>query len=439
MTMLCGKVITALLIAVMFCTGAAPAFAAESEAEPGAKAGQIDAVTQQVNMVQGEAETVQDPQDDSEPQDDPGEEVEPWAPGDPILAPEGVSVAVLNSSQLLLVWNAAIGCAGYEVEYAKNALFLFDRKVSIDDPAGTDLTLQGLTTSSKYFVRIRSVYTAEGRDYYSDWVRVSTSKASAQASIRFVKKNGKKFDVRKQAGKKLKKYTIAQGCCSDGTYIYMAFERRNGDSNGKKKARIKIAKVRISDWKLVKVSPKGMKLGHANDLTYNPYKKYLVVTGAKTKDPYVRIVSPKSLKKTGTKKVRLSSAHKRVKAFNSIDFDAASRTYMIRSRNYGGLTFTLDESFREKGARTILTTWASRHVQSCTTSGGNLILTQSWHQSSTKNTLTIFDQAGRKLQDIKIKMKGELESVFMIGGKLYASMHKKLKGYKTGYLFEIKL
>ena len=82
----------------------------------------------------------------------------------------------------------------------------------------------------------------------------------------------------------------------------MAFERRNGDENGNRKARIKIAKVRISDWKLVKVSSKGQKLGHANDLTYNPYKNCLVVTGAKKKDPYVRIVSANTLKKTATKK-----------------------------------------------------------------------------------------------------------------------------------------
>lgn len=430
--MRCRKLITILLVAVMICTGSVPAFAAENAVNADTAAGQ----SEMQDSGEGPAENPE-PDPDPDPGEDPVEE--PWAPGDPILAPSGVNVAVLNGSQLLLVWNAAEGCAGYEVEYAKNALFLFDRKVSVIDPETADLTLQGLTTSARYFVRIRSRYTADGKDYYSDWVHVSTSKGSANATIKFVRKNGKKFDVRKQAGKKLKKYTIAQGCCSDGTYIYMAFERRNGDSNGNKRARIKIAKVRIRDWKLVKVSPKGMKLGHANDLTYNPYQKYLVVTGAKKKDPYVRIVSAKSLKKTGTRKVYLGSAYKRVKAFNAIDFDAASRTYMIRSRGYGGLTFTLNEEFRITGARTILTTWGSRHVQSCTTSGGHLILTQSWNQSSTKNTLTIFNQAGRKLQDIRIKMKGELESVFMIGGKLYASMHKKLKGYKTGYLFEIKL
>lgn len=425
------------IVLVLVC--AAPAFAQEAELADDTDAVTVQEETQQDAEAAEGAELAENTGE--EPGQEPGEEPqEPaWKPGDPVTAPVNLTVTVLNGSQLLLQWDGDPALTGYEVQYARNILFIFASKMTVEAQEANALTLNGLQTSKRYYVRVRAFGEADGERCDSEWIRVSTSKDSAVANIRFAKKDGKKVDVRKQAKKKLKHYDIAQGCCSDGKYLYMAFERRNGDENGNRKARIKIAKVRISDWKLVKVSSKGQKLGHANDLTYNPYKNCLVVTGAKKKDPYVRIVSANTLKKTATKKVKLGTAYRGVKAFNEIDFDPVSRTYLIRSRNYGGLTFTLNENFSRIDAKRITTTWGSRHVQSCTTTGGCLILTQSLNQSSGKNTLTIFDSAGKKLQDIKIKMKGELESVFMIGEKLFATMHKKMKGYKTAYIFEVLL
>ena len=362
----------------------------------------------------------------------------PWTPEDGLPAMGKIKVTVLNSSQLLVNWEANETFDGYQVSYARNVLFLRAKTKKVKSPAANNLTLDGLKTGKRYYVRVRGYKEYGGDLYCSDWVRTKTSKDPANVSIKFMSTGGKKVDIRQQAGSALNGYSISQGTCSDGKHLYMAFEKRNGDDNGSKRARIKIAKVRISDWKLLKVSSSGQKLGHANDITYNSNQKILVVTGAKTNDPYVRIVSPSTLKKTGTKRVRLGTKYKRVKAFNAIDYEPDSHTYYIRSRNYGGVSFTLNEDFQIMDAATMLTVFPKRHVQSCTSIGDFFIIAQSWYQSTKKNTLTIFSKSGEKLQHITLKLSGELESLFFIGDKLYATVHKHVnRHYSTGYIFQI--
>ena len=359
------------------------------------------------------------------------------------------AAAAINDTQLLVTWTGAEDFDGYQVSYAKNCLFLRDKKVKWEaaEVSAADGTAEGYSchaqvdvkTGKRLYIRIRGYRTYEGDTYYSSWATTKTSGGSS-AAIRFVKSGGSKLDVRKQAWSDLQYYSISQGSCSDGSYLYMCFEQRNGDDNGSGRARIKIAKVRISDWTVVKVSPSGQKLGHANDITYNPDQEYLVVTGAKTNDPYVRLVSPDTLKKIGRKKIKLGTTFSYVKAFNAIDYDAESKTYYIRSRFYGSKCFTLDQNFRIISDATMPTVYQTRSVQSCTSLGDYFILSQSWYQSSTKNTVTIFDKAGNMIQNIQLKMKGELESLFLIGNQLYATMHKHVtRSYMTGFIFRILL
>lgn len=361
-----------------------------------------------------------------------------WTPDDGLPNVTGVTLNIINDTQLVVSWKTAQVFDGYEISYAKNILYLRDKTITVDDPEANNVTIDGLDTTKRYYVRVRGYKEYLGDQLWSDWTSKKTSKSNATASVKFVKANGKKVDVRKQAGSKLNGYTVSQGTCSDGRFLYMCFECRNGDENGSGRARIKIAKVRVSDWKVVKVSG-SLKLGHANDITYNGNRRILVVTGAKTNDPYVRIVDPSSLKKTGKKKIKLDSSYSYVKAYNAIDYDPESHTYYIRSRSYGGLCFTLGEDFRMIDY-SVVPSDTSRYVQSCATLGDHFILTQSKEQSSSKNSITIFEKAGKKLQEIKIKLTGELESIFMIGNELYATVHKHVgKSYKTGYILRILL
>lgn len=459
------RMLTAVLLCLIMAAGSTPAFALEdagmadardagqtveetAEEAAGENAGEIPAATasevpaEGASEVPAEGAAEEEPGNPQDPQDPAQEEPDPydsWTPEDGLPRMKKVSVSVLNRSQILLTWKPVDVCDGYQVQYAGNILFLRAKKKTVKKAERGDLTISSLKTGGRYYVRIRSFRYCDGKKYTSEWKRVSTKRESADASIQYARRGKRLVDVRRQAGSRLSGYDIAQGTCSDGKYLYMAFEKRNGDDNGSGRARIKIAKVRIAGWKLVKVSPSGQKLGHANDITYNKHKRYLVVTGAKTNDPYVRIVSPKTLKKTGGKRIRLNRKNRDVKAFNAIAYDPKTRTYLIRSRFYGARSFVLDQSFRQKSMSIMSTAWPSRHVQSCTIARGHLILTQSWNQSKTKNTLTIFDSSGKRLQNIRLKLSGELESVFMIGRELYATVHKKLNGYKTGYIFRILL
>lgn len=457
------KVLAIVLTAIMVCTITpaqifaedGPAFAEEGAApaseESGAAAGMGEEAPSDVvqpDELQGSSEDgtgEADPGETEPGETDPGE-VDPgdvpqgWIPEEgPLPKVKKLALTILNGSQILVTWRASEDYDGYQVQYAKNVLFLRSKKKTLKGSENNNLTLNGLKTSKRYYVRIRAYRKYDGRTYRSEWVRVKTDKDCADASISFAKRGSKKVDIRKQAGRRLSGYTITQGTCSSGKYLFMAFEKRNGDDDGKKRARIKIAKVRISDWKLVKVSPRGQKLGHANDITYNPYKKYLVVTGAKTYDRHVRIVDPKSLVKIDTKAIRLGSKHSDVNAFNAIDFDTEERVYLLRSRFGGSKTFILNENFKVQGYEIYQTAWPNRFVQSCTIYAGQFILTQSLNQTAKANTITIFDQNGKRLQNIRLKMKGELESVFMIGKKLYATMHKWIGGYCTGFIFQILL
>ena len=61
-------------------------------------------------------------------------------------------------------------------------------------------------------------------------------------------------------------------------------------------------------------------------------------------------------------------------------------------------------------------------------------------QGTTSSRTIIYDKAGNMIQHIKLKMKGELESLFFIGDQLYATMHKHVTGsYMTGFIFRILL
>ena len=440
------------LIAMILCTltiSAAPAFA-DTTLVDDAKAGQVQ-ISNPLSETSADPEIVTDAGGTGEEGSDGLAPQPSWTPEMGLPDVTAQDVTVVDDSHLLITWTGAEEFEGYQISYAKNVLFLRDKKImkeaaevafDLEDSIVTHscgLVLDGLNTSKRFYVRVRGYRTYEGDTYYSSWVTARTNGESS-AAIRFVKSGGSKLDVRKQAWSDLQYYSISQGSCSDGTYLYMCFEQRNGDDNGSGRARIKIAKVRISDWTVVKVSPSGQKLGHANDITYNPDKGYLVVTGAKTNDPYVRLVSPDTLKKTGKKKIKLGTTFNYVKAFNAIDYDPETHTYYIRSRFYGSKCFTLDQNFRIISDATMPTVYPTRSVQSCTSLGDYFILPQSWYQSSSMNTVTIFDKAGNMIQNIQLKMKGELESLFLIGNQLYATMHKHVtRSYMTGFIFRILL
>ena len=360
-----------------------------------------------------------------------------WTPANGMPSITGVKVTVKNGKQLTLKWNAQKACDGYQIQYCRNILYYKTSRKNIRGGAVSSTTLNCPNTSQRYYTRIRGTRTYGGKTYYTRWVPVNTGNKPSTASIQTIVKNGRFLDVQKQGGLALRGYDILQGTCTDGRNLYMAFEKRNGDESGKKRAMIKIVRLRLSDFKITGISPTGQILGHANDITYNPYKNQLVVTGAKVNDPYVRTVSPQTLKRTAAHRIRLGSSFSEVEAFNAIDFDSKTRTYMLRSRMFEGWCFRLDQNFKVQSAVRCYPMYPKRHIQGSTYIAGLYMVPQSWYQSTKQNTITIYNKDGKRMQNIIVKMSGEIESIFFAQGQFYGTVYKRINNQKKAYIIKI--
>jgi hypothetical protein len=72
------------------------------------------------------------------------------------------------------------------------------------------------------------------------------------------------------------------------------------------------------------------------------------------------------------------------------------------------------------------------YIQGIELEGDYLLLSQSRYQTSTKNTVAVCDRQGHRLQEIRLKLNGELESVFHVGNRLYGTVHVKSEVSKKG-------
>lgn len=356
---------------------------------------------------------------------------------------------VTNTTGMNLTWGTVPYADGYEIEYAKDVLYLGSKVVTVK---GGNVSSKSITLpdASQYYARIRAYMDFGNKRYVSsEWMNFTTAVKTVTAKVSFLENtSGNNLDVRKQAWNAFKKYSIGQGSCTDGTYIYMCFEYRNGDDVGNKDARIRIAKVDIATKKLVKYSG-SLKLGHANDITYNSKEKTLVITGAKFSDPYLRVVDADTLKLKKTVKVNIKNGTSTLSAMNGISYNEADNTYTVRGRSYiksnGNEVTDVTKSYVLNSSFELIKTVTIKRVydtdtQGIETVGDNVLFAQSEGQTSDKNTIAIFDKAGKALQNIKLSVKGELESIFQIGKNLYGTLHKKgLEDgdYKTTFIFKI--
>jgi len=82
---------------------------------------------------------------------------------------------------------------------------------------------------------------------------------------------------------------ILQGCCTDGTYAYMAL------NDGKKVATTYIAKMNLSDWSIVAIS-EPLLVDHANSMAYNSKENRIYLTNMNSgPNNKVSIIDPETL------------------------------------------------------------------------------------------------------------------------------------------------
>ena len=93
-------------------------------------------------------------------------------------------------------------------------------------------------------------------------------------------------------------YKNMQGCGSDGTYGYFVMNSK-GDSAT---ARSNIYKVDLATWETVKISG-DLLMNHANDVTYDPKNRRLLVSHCDVHPEQVSVVAPDTLEQLEIKTI----------------------------------------------------------------------------------------------------------------------------------------
>ena len=232
--------------------------------------------------------------------------------------------------------------------------------------------------------------------------------------------NGKKLDIRKLCGDRLKHFNVMQGACSDGVYIYVAFEQKKKKG---RKHRIKIVKYQVSPFKLVKISGE-LNLGHANDMAYKNGILYVTHSGKKK---IIHRVDAKTLtkKKNIKPKIKVGTLKQRmkIKAFNGIA--PYGNGLIIRPMGSSTLLYCKDNNF--VFTNVLKTSSPYRTSQGMDTDGHVVVRSFSWLQSSDKNHLVWYDKKGKEIKRMKVPVTGEMECAFYVGRQLWVSVHRKIK------------
>ncbi|MBR3146588.1 MAG: hypothetical protein IKF54_00405 [Eubacterium sp.] len=227
--------------------------------------------------------------------------------------------------------------------------------------------------------------------------------------VSYIRKDGARLDVRKQAGKRLNMFVVTQGACSDGKYIYMAFERKRSSRH---KRAVRIVKLDPETMKIIGISHI-LKIGHANDMTYRNGTLYITHSlGRKV----IHTVDTATLRRKSDIPVRTV----RAVFFNGIA--KKGRGYIIRNMFTSGMLET-DSSFR--GVRYFHADGGHKTSQCIEIKDGVIYRTYSVLQSEDKNYLVSFDLDGNVISDRKVMLRGELEGCFTHRGELWFTSYRR--------------
>lgn len=202
-----------------------------------------------------------------------------------------------------------------------------------------------------------------------------------------------------------KSFVVPQGACSDGNTIYCVYEREH---------KYHIIVQYDKKGKMLRKSGK-LKIGHGNDMTYKAGKLY--ITHSKRKD-VIHVVDAKTLKKVDDIKI----AWNKRRGFNEIT--AAPKGFFLRTIKGNRLVWT-DNEFKKlhefKFGHSLGT------AQGMEYHGKKIYRGFSHLQTKGANYIGVYDPSGDLIKKKKVKFRGELESVFWLGGHLYGIIYRKYR------------
>ena len=235
---------------------------------------------------------------------------------------------------------------------------------------------------------------------------------------------GKMFNLTTAAGQKLYGYDTLQGACANKGYGYFTLYNR-------KVNKVKLVKVRLKDMKVVKVSA-ALGICHANEITYNTKKNYIVVANGDPKPKRLTVISPSTLKikfhKTISMKGKIKGMSKRqkkkFKGVSAIAYNAKHNCYICYIKGSHELLF-LNTKFKpykrvKENARTKMM------YQGMDSYKDTIMVCQSFVKHKNYNLVTVYNMKGKKKAKFTIpKGNGhELETVFHDGRQFYAGFYR---------------
>lgn len=205
-------------------------------------------------------------------------------------------------------------------------------------------------------------------------------------------------------------YSISQGAASDGTYAYIAL--RNSDDTG-----AVIVKYRLDDGSFVAKSPV-LKLGHANDMTYNTAKNILVVAHGQTEGKILTLVNPETLEFIEDVNIE--------KGAGAITYNPATNAYAISQGGKSLHMLDKDLVYVTSYERTKLDGYTAQGM------GSDESYIYFPMSGSGQNILDTFDWEGNRITQIILPTPHESESLFYVNGRHFVSFN-----HNGGTVYEI--
>ena len=230
------------------------------------------------------------------------------------------------------------------------------------------------------------------------------------------------YNLRVAAGEKLFGYDTFQGACSDGTNAYYILYNRSVE-------KCKIVKVRLSDFKLLKVSSV-LNIHHGNDLTYNSRTGEIIAMHLTGIPDTVAVIDPDTLKVKRNISIDLpvflhgyaEDIQTETSGYNAITYDSETNWYFLRVRGIRGMIIA-DSEF--KPIELIKTSGKKSHTiyAGLNMLNGDVVSQESTAVRSMPSYLSLYDKTGRLKCRIKVNCGYELENGFFAGDTYYLGFY----------------
>lgn len=196
----------------------------------------------------------------------------------------------------------------------------------------------------------------------------------------------------------MNEYATVQGACTDGRYAYFAVQQRSTT----------ILKYDMRTWTLADKAEDMNTLGHANDMTYNPKRKWILVANNGPDYKKLTALDPDTLKIVATVNLKVE--------VYSIAYNPDRDIYVVGIS--GGYKFAfLNNKFKVikkfKGKNTSFT----RQGCDC---DENFIY---FAQSGGENAVAVYNYKGKFVDILSLGHSHEAENIFHVKKSFYTTLH----------------